>query len=282
MSIEKERRELFKLLMGYGLKPYEAEAYLDVLRHGASTVREILHRTKIPYGRVYDVLKSLSHKGYIIESPGRPKMYIAIPPHALVKKLIEKEKEKLDELREHATTIEQKLLRLAYEYDIEYIFSILMKSQDIISFSSRQISQTRSRLVICLDTDRVLQIQREAMSSDIWSSYLRVLERALNRGVYTHLLVSSNEEPLLPNTKNILYNLLTHNILKFRGKNLEIRYTRKPVTPFNIYDDERVLIKLRDPSRDGLYTCGIFIINSRLADLLMEKFKAIWNNSESS
>jgi len=276
-SIESEEKEVLKCLMGFGLKPYEAEAYLDILRHGASTVREILRRTRIPYGRIYEVLKSLFHMGYIIESPGRPKMYIAIPPHILIKKVIKKEKEKLDKLKEHAAIVEQMLLRFAYGCSIEYIFSILMKSQDIIKFSSRQISRTKSKLVICLDTDRCLQIQREVMPSDVWASYLRILERALNRGVYTYLLVSSDKEVPLQTMKNILYGLLTPNILEFKGKNLKIRYARKPVTPFNIYDDERVLIKLRDPSRDGSYTCGIFIINSRLATLLMEKFKALWN-----
>ena len=71
---------ILKWLISCGLKPYEAKVYLDLLRNGVSTAREIIRRTKIPYGRIYEVLNSLSKMEYIIENQGRPKTYTATPP----------------------------------------------------------------------------------------------------------------------------------------------------------------------------------------------------------
>jgi len=270
---------ILKWLISCGLKPYEAKVYLDLLYNGVSTAREIIRRTKIPYGRIYEVLSSLSKMGYIIENQGRPKTYSAIPPPTFVRKLIERERERIKKLSEQATLIEQELLRAAYGHNAEYVFSVITGSQDIVEFSTRQILQTRSELVIFLSFDRLLQIEREIKNSTTWTSYLRALEMALRRGVNVYLLINIYNKPISM-LRKLLYSVLPPNILKFKGKNIGIRICKKLATPFNIYDGERVLIKLRDPSKEDSYTLGILITDSKLANFLLEKFKIIWNECE--
>ncbi len=277
---EKGDEEILKWLIGCGLKPYEARVYLDLLRNGVSTAREIIRRTGIPYGRVYEVLNSLSNMGYIIENQGRPKTYTAISPPIFVRKLLEREKNRIKKLSEQATLIEQELLRVAYGYNAEYVFSVITGSQDIVEFSTRQILQTRSKLVICLDFDRLLQVEREIKSSSLWISFLRAFELALKRGVDVYLLIGIYNKKTFSGLEELLYSLLSPSILKFKEKNLNIRVCKKVITPFNIYDCERVLIKLRDPSKENSYTCGILITDSKLVDLLMEKFEIAWNECE--
>jgi len=272
--------KILKWLISCGLKPYEAKVYLDLLRNGVSTAREIIRRTKIPYGRVYEVLNSLSKMEYIIENQGRPKTYTATPPPTFVRKLLERERNRIKKLSEQATLIEQELLRFAYGYNAEYVFSVITGSQDIVEFSTRQILQTRSKLVVCLDFDRLLQIEREMKSSTSWMSFLRTFELALRRGVDVYLLIGTYNKKTFSVLEKLLYSILSPSILEFKEKNLNIRVGKKLITPFNIYDGERVLVKLRDPSKENTYTCGILITDSKLADLLMEKFEIAWNECE--
>ena len=277
---EGENGRILKWLIGCGLKPYEAKVYIDLLRNGVSTAREIIRRTKIPYGRVYEVLNSLSKMEYITENQGRPKTYTAIPPPIFVRKLLEREKNRIKKLSEQATLIEQELLRAAYGYNAEYVFSVITGSQDIVEFSARQILQTRSKLMVCLDFDRLLQIEREMKNSTSWISFLRAFELALKRGADVYLLIGIYNKKNFSGLKKLLYNLLSPSILEFKEKNLSIRVGKRLITPFNIYDGERVLIKLRDPSKEDSYTCGILITDSNLANLLTEKFEIAWNECE--
>ena len=171
-------------------------------------------------------------------------------------------------------------MRAAYGYNVEYVFSVITGSQDIVEFSTRQILQTKSKLVVCLDFDRLLQIEREMKNNISWLSFLRTFELALKRGVNVYLLIGIYNKKPFPVLGKLLYSILSPGILEFKGKNLNIRVYGRLITPFNIYDGERVLIKLRDPSKEDSYTCGILITDSKLANFLMEKFEIAWNESE--
>lgn len=50
----------------FGLNTYEAKAYLSLLR-GARNAKEVASSSGIPISRVYDVLKRLSEKGFVVK-----------------------------------------------------------------------------------------------------------------------------------------------------------------------------------------------------------------------
>ena len=54
-----------RLLKELGLSNYEIEAYLEVVELGIAEASVICKETKIPFGRVYQVLNSLVAKGLI-------------------------------------------------------------------------------------------------------------------------------------------------------------------------------------------------------------------------
>ena len=97
MSRKSNAEELMLKLRNLGLTPYEAKAYLVLLRNKVMTSTQISKEAHIPQPRVYDVLKSLEDKGLVIVSEGRPKLYRVEEPRKALKKLayriIEKVKE---------------------------------------------------------------------------------------------------------------------------------------------------------------------------------------------
>lgn len=66
--------ELRRLL---NLNSYEARVYLSLLLRGAGRPPEIARRSGVPAQRVYDVLRSLRDKGFVVEDGG---VYLAVNP----------------------------------------------------------------------------------------------------------------------------------------------------------------------------------------------------------
>jgi len=97
LSRESNAEELMLKLRNLGLTPYEAKAYLVLLRNKVMTSTQISKEAHIPQPRVYDVLKSLEDKGLVIVSEGRPKLYRVEEPRKALKKLADRIVEKVKE-----------------------------------------------------------------------------------------------------------------------------------------------------------------------------------------
>ncbi|HNX16742.1 MAG TPA: TrmB family transcriptional regulator [Methanoregula sp.] len=67
-----------------GLNEYEARAYIALVGLREATAREILEAGGIPQGRIYDVLKDLSRKGYVEIQEGSPAYYRAVDPSNVI------------------------------------------------------------------------------------------------------------------------------------------------------------------------------------------------------
>jgi sugar-specific transcriptional regulator TrmB len=89
MSEPQDVEELIRLLNEeLGLTPYESRAYIAVLLHGPLSPQGVNQKSGIPRPRTYDVLNGLIGKGLLMEQPGRPTMYAAVPPQAGLEKMM--------------------------------------------------------------------------------------------------------------------------------------------------------------------------------------------------
>jgi sugar-specific transcriptional regulator TrmB len=71
--------ELFAKLSKFGLSPYEIKVYKTLLLNGPQTSTSIVSTAGVPQPRVYDLFNNLLNKGLIEISPGRKKIYRAVP-----------------------------------------------------------------------------------------------------------------------------------------------------------------------------------------------------------
>ncbi len=70
-----------------GLKKYEAEAYVTLIKLGEATAREISEYSGVPRPKVYDVLKSLAEMGFVEVHPGNPTRFRAMDPQDVLGRL---------------------------------------------------------------------------------------------------------------------------------------------------------------------------------------------------
>lgn len=76
-----------------GLNKYEAAVYSIVVRIGKGTAARISKESRVPYGRIYDILESLIAKNMLRIIPGKPKTYSIADPAIIEKEIYAKEKE---------------------------------------------------------------------------------------------------------------------------------------------------------------------------------------------
>ncbi|HLD83552.1 MAG TPA: helix-turn-helix domain-containing protein [archaeon] len=78
-------------LKSVGLNKYERNIWVALLSRGSATAGELAEMSKVPRSRCYDVLESLSAKGFIMLQPGKPLKYVSLPP----KEALERAKSKI-------------------------------------------------------------------------------------------------------------------------------------------------------------------------------------------
>ncbi|MEM0139572.1 MAG: TrmB family transcriptional regulator [Ferroplasma sp.] len=80
--------ELFEKLSKFGLSPYEIKVYRTLLINGPQTSTSIVSTAGVPQPRVYDLFNNLLAKGLIEISPGKKKIYRAIPVDIALDRII--------------------------------------------------------------------------------------------------------------------------------------------------------------------------------------------------
>ncbi len=86
-----------RALRNLGLSSYEARVYVSLVRNGALTASEVSSKSRIPFSRVYDVLATLEHGGWITVEQGRPKRYVPKSPRETSKAAVLSAQERLSE-----------------------------------------------------------------------------------------------------------------------------------------------------------------------------------------
>lgn len=80
-------KEIISKLERLGFSSYEAKAYYTLLRKHPANGYEISKIGKIPGAKIYDTLKRLIIKGFIVESSTEPGKYFPVPQATLISKV---------------------------------------------------------------------------------------------------------------------------------------------------------------------------------------------------
>lgn len=78
-----------------GLNLYESRAYLALLDRKQLTAREVGRSALIPQSRTYDVLESLTRKGFALATPASPPSYVPVPPGEILGSYYNSERKKV-------------------------------------------------------------------------------------------------------------------------------------------------------------------------------------------
>ncbi len=103
-------KNILQPLLELGLNKYEAKVYLTLITEGISTAKNISDITGIPYGKVYEIINSLSHKGFAMVLPTKPMKYRAISPYNAIQTAKKDAQEKYEKIESNLLELEQEFL----------------------------------------------------------------------------------------------------------------------------------------------------------------------------
>src|SRR3989338_11617018 len=88
-----------------GLTKNEGKVYEILIKFGKLSAAEVSKNSGVPYGRIYDVLGTLVHRGLVVVVPEKTKKFVPSDPANLLsfieakEKIISKAKERVKEMK---------------------------------------------------------------------------------------------------------------------------------------------------------------------------------------
>ena len=251
----------------FGLSSYESRAYLSLLNLGIKTARVISDDSRIPFGRIYDVLSSLEDKGLLDIQETRPKKFIAKEPKIALKNLITTKNEELMYLTDKAKVIEEKLSSHPKVEMKESLFWSVAIGTEAISRYIEKISEAEKELNLILD----IRVAARMPNNDVILKLLKTLYLCNKRGVTVKILLTgvvpeSLEEKYLQSMRNHFTKL----------GSTAVRQCVECTTAFDVIDRGKVVIKVMNPVKPNEFFAWIFVWQDKLATELQRKFLELW------
>jgi len=236
--------EIITGLRSLGLNQYEARAYYALSAFGPCTAGELSELADLPRPRVYDVLRGLQDKGFVVLKPGRPIEYASLSLSEALKTL-RKQREaalpaELKRIEEMGRVLQPKLKQTQAEKSVsEDIVWTLKGRQAIYSKIASMFSQARDNVVIASTPEGVSR-KIKACSEE--------LEKAKSRGAKIHVISPTSASEVT-------------RIASIHGKELPTRF---------ILADDQILIFLTADKTHPDEETGVWLNSPHVASTFMK------------
>ncbi|MFX1534157.1 MAG: TrmB family transcriptional regulator [Promethearchaeota archaeon] len=263
---------LVESLERYGLTNYEIKGYLGLLINGISDAREVSNSSKVPYGRIYDVLSSLELKELVEVQDSRPKKYSAIEPRYALKKLLDNKEKELNSLTEMATVLEEKLVMYTNKKPEESLFWKISLGDECHGLMNEKLAEAQQEVLLYIG---IFEVDFQKYVGEIEESF-NIMSRLLKNGVSTKLLVGLKDKKVYEETKSLIDPFLS----QLKHDKLEIKLTSTISPPFDVIDGEKVLLKMMNPVKSDEYFAALYVWQKKFATELRSKFFEMWDVSD--
>ncbi|MFW9986607.1 MAG: TrmB family transcriptional regulator [Candidatus Odinarchaeota archaeon] len=125
-------KEVVELLQQLGLTPYEAQVFFELYKRSPQNATGLARRSKVPRGRIYDVLRSLIKRELIVEKPiaGSPTLYEYPAWHDGLERLLMEREKQIEQ--------EQSVVLASYKELLSILASVSRKVEEEFETMERQ------------------------------------------------------------------------------------------------------------------------------------------------
>ena len=266
-----------EFLRAFGLTNSEINVYLTMLPLGPVEAKEVYKRSKVPFGKIYNVLYSLDRKGLVNVQYTRPKVFQAVSPDLAVKNLLNQKDKELCELSEKANDVKIELDKLCSEKDEQSPFwTVMMNREPSTYLLERVFNETEKEVLIYLDKPPNLNVSGKKRTKEYYlelEPIIHPLGNIFEKGIKVKVLLYGNANDF-PNMRKALHNLKANKLL-------DLRLTKVQSSPFIIIDGKKVIFAIWDPlSDENDIIASIYLWNVALARKLKEGYDVLWEDSE--
>ena len=264
-----------EFLRSFGLTNSEINVYLTMLPLGNAEAKEIYKLSRVPFGKIYNVLYSLDRKGLVDIQFTRPKVFHAVEPGMAIKNLIDQKDRELSELSDRANEAGSELGRLYREQEGQSPFwTVMMDREPSAHLLGRVFNETEKEALIYFNKLPSIDVNAEDQEKtfdqeQVVASFMSLFQRGLN----VRLLIEIVDDEI-PMFRQDIFRRFMEN-----GR-FEVRRTRELTSPFIIIDEKKVIFSIWDPlSEDNVFIASIYLWNVQLARKLKDRFETLWADS---
>lgn len=267
-----------KVLTALGLSNYEADAYVALLSLGVTSADKVSSVTNIPYGRIYNVLNSLAKRGIVNIQKSRPKMFIAVEPMLALKRLLEARKKDLDREYDH-------LIKLASEIENQLSAKVSNTEKTSVFWTVAVGKEEAMRLIVQMIDEAQEEIlfyggnveRHYPELSNAIEMMARKFAEVSKRGIKIRILFGFEDTTII---SNILSDKAMSRLLGSQDEASRIRFIEASAAPYDVVDEERVLIKIGNPVKPDEYFAAIAVWDRKLATELRNRFEELWTKGK--
>jgi sugar-specific transcriptional regulator TrmB len=264
-----------KLLKEIGLSNYEIAVYLKLVEVGVASANTLYKESKVPFGRIYEVLNSLVNKGLVEVQSTRPKRYMARKPKLAFSNLLKKRRDELESqfqrTVEAASKIENDLLkRMPVEPKERAFWTVAVGNNEITEMMKYNFDDAEKEL--CIIIRNQIEDRKKQLGMTQQPEILCSLINAVKRGVKLRILAGENLK--------IPKNVLDEEGLKHLLSAIEIKIIGDVRSYFEVCDDNKVMIKIDNPANTNEILAAIIIYDIKLAKELKAKFEWLWSQAK--
>jgi sugar-specific transcriptional regulator TrmB len=281
---------LIEFLNTANLSTYEINAYITLLKtNDPLTARDISDKSKVPSGRIYEILEDLNKKGMIEIIESRPKKFRSFPLNTAFYNLIshqtKENNRRIAYLFDQAKFLEQKLSESEIYIKKEptkIFWSTAYGWQSILSLYTKFCNETQKEILlnnfVNKSTLKILPYSHK---------FFIPLKSALERGINVKFLwcFDYDERQLTEEEKSSNLKVfkeivqINNDLFKISSKYypIEMKFINKQIpTYYDIFDKNRIIFKLRNPLKPYQIFACMNILDPDLGKELREKYLSVW------
>lgn len=254
-------------LKSIGLNLYERKIYVALLARGIATPGELSQIANVPRSRTYDILESLSEKGFVIAQPAKPIRYVALAPKDALERtknnLEKKHQEMLERIESLKNSDVVKELEDIYKQGINLVQPFEMTG----TLKGKHAIHQHLSSLFKKATKEIKIITTESGLNDLYSHHYNSLRRITKKGVKLKILAPISDT--VP--------------VKAFSQIGEIKNIKKPLNRVYTIDDKHVVFALTDDRKIHQTQDVVFWAQSTHAikSFIEPFFENIWSQESS-
>lgn len=239
-----------------GLTTNESRVYISLLELGTSKAGEILKKSQLNSGKIYEILESLKQKGLVSESIINNIRFFS---PASPKKLYDYVERKEEELKQERKIIDELIPKISNikteEISNKAITYIGMEGMKTAVFELLELTKPGEEILTMGVTG-----QKDEKINNFWRE--NFLPKLSQKKIKEKIIFSSEDTSYLKEIKKI--------------KSIEVRSASiKSMVPIAIYGKDKVIISNYDDP-----ITNIVIYNEKIAQSFKELFNHLWNQAK--
>jgi len=187
-------QKVLDALKQIGLNLYERKLWVALLSRGTSTAGELSSLAKVPHSRTYDVLESLSEKGFVIIQNAKPLKYVAIAPSEALERAKKKIRSDAEGMAERITELQNSALTKELNKIYKDGVALVEPGEMIGSLKGRHAMHNQLETLFKNSKNHISILTTADGLAEVHNNHGEMLKKAASRGVKIRIAAPHSKE----------------------------------------------------------------------------------------